>query len=128
MCCYKDKLAEQDFVARFGKRQTVVMWKELRPNGVAQIEGKYQYRIGVNRSDLSDAGRYNATRPRGIHVYLYADDNITSTDEYERNVAVICHRQDFVRADWNQAVFTEVTIRRKDWEAAGLPSRKRKRK
>lgn len=125
MCCYRNVAAGKRLLKRFGKRQTLQLWKVLEADGRACL-ADYRYRPGVNVSDFT--GSYTLRYPRGIHVYVSKEKDLYG-GSWPRQVlvTVICHRDDFIRAASDQAVFSKVTILKKDWEAAGLPVRKGKR-
>ena len=122
MCCNSFPGARAQLLKRFGKRRTLRLWKVVTENGTALNVPTWQYRPGVNISSFKR--QYRRSSPTGIHVCVKKEKGYGKRTCY-RTVAVVCHRDDFVRSDFHQAVFTKVTILRKDWAAAGLPAIKR---
>lgn len=117
MCCAASKAEKGKVLKSFGKRQTKVMWKVLSENGKAPFWADYEYRPGANRTEVGKAyGGGNGFR--GLHVRLEADDN-TAIRYTDRGVLmpVVCHRKHLRVADWSEAVFSQVTIRKADWDA-----------
>lgn len=119
MCCHTDRQTKAELLRQFGKRKTLTLWKVLKVSGEAVI-ADYQYQPDVNRSNYN--GRYSLNYPRGIHVYVAHPCGVTDPDY--RAIEVVCHRDDLIRVDSKQAVFTKVVIRKAAWRAAGLKAPK----
>lgn len=116
MCCYQDKATEREVMARFGTRKTVVFWKALLPDGYACPSGE-RYTPGVNKARCILLW-YRTGCSYGLHVYM--DKPKFCFLRGMLLVPVICHRNDFVRAGENQALFRKLTIRKKAWAEAGF--------
>lgn len=117
MCCYTDKESTERLQKHFKKRKTLVAFKVIRPGNNTALYGFYRYKPGVNIASAPSGkvwtGKYNSQRPLGIHVYLSRPspyyDNF-----FHKIIEVTCHRDDFVRAGNEQAVFRKVWIAKKE--------------
>jgi hypothetical protein len=125
MCCYANRLAKKELLKRFGKNQTIVLWKVLRRSGEASITN-YQYHPGIHKLKFP-LKKYRVDDPKGFHVYI----NKPTKSQGDRVIPVVCHRNHLVRVSrgfydqsWTQAVFTQITILKKDWDKAFAPTRK----
>ena len=123
MCCYAYESSKARLLKRFGKRKTMVLWKQVRRRGTAEC-CVYQYSPGVHIARTQAGkpwnGRYRVESPLGIHVFSVAPRHYDNL----HTIPVIVHRGDLIRADAYQAVFRKVRILKKDWLAVGLPLEK----
>lgn len=109
MCCHDCPEYKRALLNRFGKRKTLSMWKELRPDGLSPI-ARYQYGPGTH---IAPVKRYRTSNPKGIHVWI--DQSYCFwPDMYP--ILVIVHIDDLVRAGYAQAVFSKIRIPVKEWK------------
>jgi len=120
MCCYASKKAKADLLKSFGRRKTMVMWKQIRLDGGRARFANYQYGPGVHVAKTKAGkpwkGRYDACSPRGIHVYC----GIPECRCAMVAIPVIVHKGDLICAGWGQAVFSIIRITPKAWREAGI--------
>lgn len=100
----------------FGRRKTLLAWKRVWADGGAST-GTGQLKPGLNVSTFRTY--YRASDPRGYHVYL---ENPSPPWISLQTLRVVCHRADFIRGNYGEAVFRRLTVRKADWKAAGMVS------
>lgn len=126
MCCMATAKAKKEFLAELGKRRTFTAWKVLCSSGrVPNGSPVFLYRPGINVDPQAPKGRYNKRRPRGLHVCKKAAFCLYP-QKWERQVCVICHRDDIIAVGGDQIVVRKLTIRKADWKAAGLETPQRR--
>lgn len=116
MCCYASRKAKAELLERFGNHKTIRLWKEVRKGGGAVI-ADYGYSPGVHKLS-KPLKKYRLDNPKGFHVHTRRPGQFNKYDEDNAIVSVICNKDNLVRASEFEAVFTQITILKKDWDEA----------
>lgn len=107
-----------NFKKKLGRRKTFIGYKVLTSGGYNCYSsyGRYQYGPGVNSAHLAKTYTYTKSRNRGIHVYLDKNSAVNNDLTSGRVVVeVLCHVDDLMIVDHEQAALRRVTITEKEW-------------
>lgn len=114
MCCHPLPAAKRWLRKQNANKKWIKCWKTLHSNG-RSLFAFFQYQPGTHQCGRK---KYNPQKPHGFHVWL----DIPSPHEVFNNTLLPVYGDlaSLVCTGYDQAVFSRILIKRKDWIDAGL--------